>query len=436
MSVTVQRLPRLLAGVAEVGRLGLDAHLDVHGPAPAPAGRRGSASGGALIEEVERAGLRGRGGAGYPTALKLHAVAGARGRGRTVVVNAVEREPASRKDATLFELAPHLVLDGAVLAARAVGARRAVVCVAAGSETVGAAAAAISERRALRGEVRIKLAEVPGGFTSGQESAVVSHLNGGPAKPTFTPPMVFERGVGGAPTLVDNAETLAHLALIARHGGEWFRHAGTAAHPGSALVTLSGAVCAPGVYEIEHGASLRSLLDAAGGEVEAIRAILVGGYAGTWIDGAEAAAMTIDDGWLAARSASTGAGVVALLGERSCGVAETVRVTRWLAGESAAQCGPCLHGLDALASRLEAWARGGDPAGEPEVRGLAAVIRGRGACRHPDGTLRFVAGAVSVFAAEFAEHAQLGPCERCSQPPTLPLPPARRPAAAAAEVTS
>jgi hypothetical protein len=125
MNVTVQRgtLPRLLAGVGELGSLDLAAHLDVHGHPPelAPA-RRGQA--GELIDAVERAGLRGRGGAGFPTALKMHAVIGARGRsgGRSVVVNAVEGEPASLKDRTLIGSAPHLVLDGAVLAARAVSA--------------------------------------------------------------------------------------------------------------------------------------------------------------------------------------------------------------------------------------------------------------------------------------------------------------------------
>ncbi len=367
VSAPAPRLPRLLAGVAEGGRLDLEAHLQVHGPSPLDGGPAGAG----LIEEVERAGLRGRGGAGYPTAVKMHAVAGARGRGRTVVVNAVEREPASSKDAALLELAPHLVLDGAALAARAVGARRAIVCVDDGGETAAAVDAAISERRGLKGDTSLSLAEIPGGFVSGQESALVSHLNGGAAKPTFTPPRVFERGVGGRPTLVDNAETLAHLALIARHGADWFRAVGTPGHPGSTLVTLAGPVAAPGVYEIEHGATLRSLLDAAGGELEAPRAILVGGYAGTWIDGREASGMTIDDGWLAAHSASTGAGVVAVLGERRCGVAETVRIARWLADESAGQCGPCVFGLGArrrAARRLGLGRRGGWRAGDPAAR--------------------------------------------------------------------
>jgi NADH:ubiquinone oxidoreductase subunit F (NADH-binding) len=432
-------LPRLLAGVRELGSLDLTGHLDVHGPVPdLPASSRGRYS--ALLDEVEAAGLRGRGGAGFPTALKMHAVIGAGGRGpRTVVVNAVEGEPASAKDRTLIGAAPHLVLDGAVLAARAVGAGEVVLCVSERvPETVEAALQARSERRALRERAEVRVIAVPDGYVGGQESALIHHLNGGPAAPTFTPPMIFERGVRGHPTLLSNAETFAHVALIARHGAGWFRALGTPEHPGSALVTLSGAVARPGVYEIEHGSPLSSLIAAAGGLEERLRAVLVGGYAGTWIDAAHAEAVTLDDVGLAAYGASTGAGVVVALGERACPVAETVRVTSWLAGESAGQCGPCVHGLTAVSRRLHEWASGVaafDGLGEQQR--LAAVIRGRGACRHPDGTLRFLHSALAVFAPEFNDHAARGPCQACAAPAELPLPRTergdgrdRRPAAA------
>ena len=419
------RLPRLLAGLGEEGAEGpleLAQHLDTHGPLPlqerAKRGRPGP-----LVDEIERAGLRGRGGAGFPTALKLHAVAGAKTRGRTVVINATEGEPASAKDRTLLGSVPHLVLDGAALAAQAVDADRAILCVP--DDTPGvlqAATAAISERRRIPGDPALTIATVPHGYVSGQESALVAVLNGQDAKPTFTPPMIFERGVGGRPTLLSNAETFAHVALIARHGAEWFRELGTPEHPGTALVTLAGPLAYPGVYEIEHGATLSSLIDAAGGALEPVRAVLVGGYSGTWLDGSLLDEITVDDGWLVPRGASTGAGVVALLGERACGVYETVRVARWMAGESAGQCGPCVHGLAAIARRLEGLAWGGEEGAEGEVLRLASVIRGRGACRHPDGTLRFVASALQVFAAEFADHARHGACDLCGAHGVLPLP--------------
>jgi NADH:ubiquinone oxidoreductase subunit F (NADH-binding) len=316
------------------------------------------------------------------------------------------------------------VLDGAVLAAGAVGAGEIVLCVSESSvASVDAALRASAERDALREPVAVRVVAVPHGYVGGQESALVHFLNGGAARPTFTPPMIFERGVRGGPTLLSNAETFAHIALIARYGAEWFRALGTADHPGSALVTLTGPVPAPGVYEIEHGAPLTSLIDAAGGLDEPLRAVLIGGYAGTWIDAAHAGTLRLDDVSLGAHGASTGAGVIVLLGGRACAVAETVRVAEWLASENAGQCGPCEHGLGAVARGLRAWSAGAAGAeAAAEQRRLAAVIRGRGACRHPDGTLRFVASAMDVFAEELADHGAEGPCDACDLPPALPLP--------------
>ena len=127
---------------------------------------------------------------------------------------------------------------------------------------------ALAERtpQRRRGAPRLRLTRVPNRYLAGQESALVNHVNGGPAIPTFTPPLPFERGVRRRPTLVGNVETLAHIALIARHGPDWFRELGIASQPGSALVTLSGSgLAAPGVYEIELGSPLPALIDAAGG---------------------------------------------------------------------------------------------------------------------------------------------------------------------------
>ena len=303
------------------------------------------------------------------------------------MVNAAEGEPASLKDRTLCQSLPHLVLDGAQLAAQAVGADEVIVCV---------CESALREhpqhhrgdRRTPRASmvraVRTQVSVVPSHYVAGQESALVNHLNGGPAKPTFTPPMPFEQGVRRRPTLVNNAETLAHVALIARHGSDWFRGLGTPAQPGSALVTLSGPVAHPGVYEIEHGASLSSLIDAAGGTTAGVRGALLGGYAGAWIAGDLLGGVALSGEHLAPHGASLGAGVVLLLSEDACPVAETARVARWLAAQSTGQCGPCVNGLDALAGtveeiaagtaqaqaeqRMRAWLRscdGAEPAGIP-----------------------------------------------------------------------
>jgi NADH:ubiquinone oxidoreductase subunit F (NADH-binding) len=417
-------LPRLLAGIPAHGAMSLDRHLAVHGDTPLTPRRRGHRAQSPLIEQIEQAGLRGHGGAGFPTATKLRAVAAARKRA-IVVVNAAEGEPASLKDRTLMQTLPHLVLDGAQLAARAVDADELIVCVCESAQaSVDATTQAISERRALPADsARTHLTTVPGHYVAGQEAALVNHLNGGPAIPTFTPPMVFEQGVRRRPTLLANAETLAHVALIARHGPDWFRQLGTPSQPGSALVTLSGVVAHPGVYEIEHGASLVSLIDAAGGTVASPRALLVGGYGGSWIDGRLLRGVALSDEHLAPHGASLGAAVVFLLSADACPVAETARVTRWLARQSAGQCGPCVHGLDSIAATVQEIAAGTAPANALQrIDRLAALVRRRGACGHPDGTARFVTSALDTFGPELADHARHGPCEACARPSELPLP--------------
>jgi NADH:ubiquinone oxidoreductase subunit F (NADH-binding) len=415
-------LPRLLKDIPAQGAMSLAQHIDVHDYPPLARNRRERKGAAALIDEIERAGLRGHGGAAFPTAVKMRAVATQRGRA-VVVINAAEGEPASMKDRTLVQALPQLVLDGGALAAQAVGAEEVILCVPESIALEGPERA-IAERHAQlgEGEPRMRLATVPDRYVAGQETALVNHLNGGPALPTFTPPMPFQSGVGRRPTLVNNAETLAHVALIARHGAEWFRELGTAGEPGSTLVTLSGPVAYPGVYEIEQGSSLSSLIEAAGGTTAEPRAVLFGGYAGAFVDASLLRGLALSDEHLAPHGASLGAGVVLLLSKDACGVAETARVTRWLAQQSARQCGPCLHGLDALAGSIEEVASGAARGkARQRIAYFASLARGRGACSHPDGAVRLIVSALEVFAADFADHAKHGMCEACRRPGELPL---------------
>jgi NADH:ubiquinone oxidoreductase subunit F (NADH-binding) len=426
-------LPRLLAGIPAHGAMSFEEHLATRGALPIVRGkgrRRQPDRGSMLIEEIERAGLLGRGGAAFPTATKMRAVTASRGR-PIVLVNAAEGEPASLKDRTLLEALPHLVLDGAVLAAQAVGAEEALVCVCeSATASLESVEHAIEERRHARqhessaGTTTLELTSVPSHYVAGQESALVNYVNGGPAKPTFTPPMPYQQGVRRRPTLINNAETLAHIALIARHGAPWFRQLGTPTQPGSALVTLSGPVAHPGVYEIEHGASLTSLIEAGGGATAGVRGVLLGGYAGAWIGSERLQGVALSNEHLAPNGASLGAGVVLLLSEAACPVAETVHVARWLSGQSARQCGPCVHGLDDLAAAIEQIAAGGvaPTAAAQRIDRLASLLRRRGACAHPDGAVNLVLSALEAFQAEFADHARHGPCDACARPGELPLP--------------
>ena len=421
MAVTVdQLLPRLLAGIGEQSMVALEQHLDVHGPLPDL--RRWPPD--EISELVESAGLRGHGGASFPTARKSRAVASRRGQA-IVVANGSEGEPASEKDRALLREAPHLVLDGAAVAARAVGARHAIVVVTREDDrSARSLQHAMRERRSFGHAVdpRFELFEIEPRYIAGQETALVAALNGRPAMPTFAPPLPFERGVHGRPTLVQNVETLAHLALIARHGAGWFRQLGTTRDPGTTLVTLSGAVAAPGVYEIEHGMALADLLEVTD-VTDRIAGVLIGGYFGTWLTPEVAHEVRLSNEHLNAYGAALGAGVVVVLGADACPVAETMRVADWFAAESAGQCGPCVHGLDAIAATVRQLATGtASRTAWADLKRWARDLRRRGACQHPDGAIRFITSALRVFELELHDHAHRGPCERCAGPAVLPTP--------------
>jgi NADH:ubiquinone oxidoreductase subunit F (NADH-binding) len=384
--MTVTAIPsaaRLLAGAAP----DLTGHRQRHGRYRA----------GELISEVQRSGLTGRGGAGFPTWRKLTAVAG-RGARPVVVANGAEGEPASAKDRTLLSHVPHLVLDGLQLAGDAVGADRAYLY--AGRAGADRVRRALAERWAAGWDrTRVEVVEAPDRFVAGEESAVVAAIEGRPAVPRDKLRRVVEAGLLGRPTLVQNVETLAHLALIARHGAAWFRDRGTRDEPGTFLATVSGAVAAPGVYEAAYGIPLDRLLAGAGGPSEPLRAVLLGGYHGGWLP-AGAIEVPVSRAGLRPYGATPGAGVVVALPASRCGLVETARIVGYLAGQSAGQCGPCVNGLPRIADALGRLSSGA----LADVRRLAALVEGRGACKHPDGTVRLVRSALTVFADEVRLH--------------------------------
>lgn len=387
---------RLLAGPdLSLGAERLHGHVERLGPPPVV--------GAALIDVLEKSGLTGRGGASFPVARKWRSVAH---HGSPVVVaNGAEGEPQSLKDRVLMSTRPHLVLDGALLAARALKASQVVLYI--GEEhraSWSAMAGALAERPEpeLR---RARLAAAPHRYVAGESSAAVHLLDASIASPTSKPPEPHVAGVGGAPTLVQNVETLAHIALIGRHGADWFRSAGRRGGAGTVLVTVAGAVPSSGVVEIEAGTTVREVLEMAGGPDPASRAVLIGGYFGTWVDFAAAQDLELDAGALREHGLGLGCGVVGVISSRGCGVCETARIMRYLAGESSAQCGPCFFGLRALADACGRIAEKGSNADDlARLHRWARDVRGRGACRHPDGAVMFLQSALNTFAPEFSSH--------------------------------
>ncbi len=388
---TAPALPRLFAADGP----GLAEHQRRYGPLPEVAGPE-------LISLLEQAGLSGRGGAGFPTARKFAAITGPK---PVVIGNGAEGEPLSRKDAVLLTRAPHLVLDGLDAAADAVNADKVYLYLHA--KSMPAASKALDERRAAGLDRHaVSLVEAPDTFVAGEESAAIRHVEGGPALPRDRTVIAAVSGVRGRPTLVNNVETLADIGLIARYGPDWFRSVGDDADPGSMLVTLSGALADTGVTEIATGTLVTDLIGRSGGtDPRSLRAVLVGGYHGTWIPSSALEGLRLSRTSLKSVGASPGAGIIHALGVNECGLARTAEIADYLAGESARQCGPCRNGLPRLAELLGDLAhRRVDDAVVKEIRRVTRLVDGRGSCRHPDGTARMIRSALVAFASDIDQH--------------------------------
>jgi NADH:ubiquinone oxidoreductase subunit F (NADH-binding) len=403
--IAPESIDRLLAGPPLDGTAEpFDAHRSRLGGLP-PAGQASN-----VIGSLESSGLLGRGGAGFPVGRKWRALA-RRTKGRAVVVaNGAEGEPASYKDRILMAHRPHLVIDGAVLAADAIEADEIIVYV--GREH-GRAIAAMTRAIEERDEPRhpIRLVQAPIGYVAGEATAVVNFIDTGNALPTTTPPRVSERGVGRAPTLVQNVESLAYAALIARFGDRWYRSAGRGETPGTGLVTISGPDVEQGVREIEFGTTVAEVAGDIGARGAGIQAVIVGGYFGTWGRVGDMWHLPLDPAVMRERGLSFGCGIIGFLSTDVCGVSATASIMSYLAAESAGPCGPCVHGLRAIGDATKRVADG--QARREDVHDIArwvSLVRGRGACHHPDGAAQLMVSALNVFGDEFGHHARTGRC--------------------------
>lgn len=417
-------LPRLLAGPAlNGGAESLADHVARLGPRPSARGGAG------LFAELDASGLLGRGGAGFPVGRKWRSVAErATGPGAVVLVNAAEGEPLSHKDRSLLLHRPHLVLDGAELAAEAVDADEIVFYV---GEAHGAAdaalAQAVQERASARASARraaparLRIVRAPDRYIAGEESAAVHFVNAGDARPITTPPRPYERGIGGHPTLIQNVESLAHVALIARHGADWYREAGRGETRGTMLVTVTspGSGGRSRVHEIELGTTIGEVAQLAGlrgssrggSDEPQAQAVLLGGYFGRWLPAEAAWDLPLDPAALRPSGISVGAGVVAFLSARTCPVVATARIAEYMAAQSAAQCGPCVYGLRAIADAMARIAKRRGGSGDlANLNRWAGQVRNRGACRHPDGAVGLLVSALDTFGDELIRHQQAQAC--------------------------
>ena len=354
-----------------------------------------------LVSRLDQSGLTGRGGAGFPTGRKLASISGRRA---VVIGNGAEGEPLSHKDAQLLSRSPHLVLDGLEVTAAAVSADKVVMYVPASA--VSTIKRALRERASAKVDRhRVTIIEAPDGFVAGEESAVIRRVEGGPALPRDRTVLASTSGVRGRPTLVNNVETLAHVALIARYGPQWFRSVGDPSEPGTMLVTLA-AHETRSVLEVPTGTQLGDLVGHVGVTDSGMpRAVLLGGYHGSWIPGTMITEARLSRAGLAHLGASPGAGIIHTLPMNQCGLARTAAILGYLADEGARQCGPCLNGLPRLARLFDVLAhRRVDEGLLAEVHRMIGVVDGRGSCRHPDGTARMARSALDTFAADITHH--------------------------------
>jgi NADH:ubiquinone oxidoreductase subunit F (NADH-binding) len=370
-----------------------------------------------LLEEVDRSGLLGRGGAAFPLAVKLRAVrdAGRRGQDTVVVANGEEGEPASVKDRWLLRNRPHLVLDGLRLAAQIVGSPRAYVYVSdpRASSTVETALAELDADSI--GDLTITLKTVEPGYIAGEETAAVRAINGGPVKPTDKPPRPFQHGVSGLPTLVSNVETLATLPFLHRHGAEVFRAEGTSTSPGTFLLTITGGGRPPALYEVPHGLAFTELLAWHRVSADQLRGVLMSGYfAGLLNRGILDA--TLDHETLRRLGSGLGCGAISLLTE-DCPVAVAASVMAYFDRENAGQCGSCFNGTAAMSAVTEALRDGVATAEDlARLQRWSVVLRGRGACATLDAATNVAASLLAQFPRVVERHMSAD-CDECRSDP-------------------
>lgn len=395
--VHVRSGPALLSGI-DAGP-SLARHEARWGALPRPSGNE-------LLGLCESVDIRGRGGAGFPFARKVSTMLGLRGR-PVVVVNLSEGEPGSLKDGVLAEVAPHLILDGAAATAHALGTDELHLLIPEERPEVGLGIRrALAERADRDRGLRWQVHTAADRFVSGEASAVIERIEGRPGLPVTTWKPAAIAGVRGKPTMLSNGETFAHVGRLVLAGPTTFRAFGTVDEPGTTLLTVDGDRVegrAPTVMEVPLGTPYSDVLP----DVLLSEPVLLGGYHGVWAAPDALRSLQVSRASTVPAGLAIGAGIVLPL-TRGCPVHRTGEITAYLAGQSAQRCGPCLNGLPALAAAVDQVVRG--YGGTDEVVRLTTLVERRGACAHPDGTIRLVRSMLTVFAGEVTAHAH-GRCD-------------------------
>jgi len=379
---------------------------------------------GDLIETVKASGLRGRGGAGFPTGMKWGFVPTDTGKPTYVVVNFDESEPGTCNNRELAEREPHRLLEGTAIAALAIGCTTAFIyvrgeylwqSVVLERAVAEAYAAGYLGADVLGSGTRIDvvLHRGAGAYICGEETALLNSLEGLRGQPRLRPPFPAVEGLYASPTVINNVETLMNVPDIIVRGPEWFREVGTEKSPGTKMITISGKVERPGNYEIALGTPFRSVLeDLAGGMLEgrALKAWTPGGSSTPMLT-AEHIDVGLDYESLAAAGSLLGTAAIMVMDETDCVVDCATRMVRFYAHESCGKCTPCREGswwATRVLGRLEEGR--GRAEDLPLMTEMGTNIMFRAFCALADGTASVINSSLQHFAGEFEDHVRLGRC--------------------------
>jgi len=400
----------------------------------------------AVITEIAAAGLRGRGGGGYPTADKWRAARAASGDRKVVVANLMGADPTALGDRALAEGAPHLVLEGLLIAALATGASEAIVAVRRDWTTAIRRLRAAAEQATaaqLAGYLvlgtdfscQVSVWEGSGALVAGEETALLAALAGDRGMPTIRPPYPTERGLLGAPTTVHNGETLAHVAWILAHSAEAFGNVGSAESKGTRLVSIYGRVAEPGLLEAPLGTPLDQMIDLAGGAAGTIKAVFVGGAGGGALSAGELGT-PYDYEPMHAAGAGLGMGAVLVTDINTCMVDTARFFLDWSAREACGKAVPCRIGtrrlVEALDRILAATPR---PSDFTLLRELSRKMADTALCHLESRAPGPMLTTLARFPDEYRAHAErgeclAGACRTASVPPLLAALPDVEPVAA------
>ncbi|MGD9998258.1 MAG: NADH-ubiquinone oxidoreductase-F iron-sulfur binding region domain-containing protein [Ilumatobacteraceae bacterium] len=399
----------------------------------------------ATIDVVTRSGLRGRGGGGFPTGRKWAGVAGQTGGRRYLVCNGAEGEPGTFKDRTLMRANPYQLVEGVAIAAFAIGAAEAFICLKASfTAEIDAVTRAVQEFQSvgLCGDCKVTIVAGPDEYLFGEEKAMLEVIEGNEPLPRWLPPYLHglfatapqlgwqshECGPGGAdggagsnPTLVNNVETLSNVPHILTRGAEWFRSMGSVESPGTIVTTVVGDVVAPGVGEVEMGTSLRAVIDSVGSGMVAGRSVkaVFSGVANAVVTATDLDVPVSYEGFQAIGSGMGSAGFI-VYDDSTCMVDAAYRFSRFLSIESCGQCPPCKLGSSAITEHLERIETGiADESDLQAITGWLGHVTDGSRCFLATEEQMVVSSILRAFPAEFAEHIELG---RCPRPRRLPIP--------------